>query len=200
MSEGSETADHLTEDSLNSLLERVARQDRAAFREVYRLGAPRLTGVLTRMLGDRAEVEDALQDVFIRVWKRAGQFDGTRGTAMGWLVAIARHVAIDRIRARPESRGVSFASPRPEAEDDNPIDKLPSMDGDAEAHMLVQARARRVVECFRELDGDRAAAVQGAYLQGLSYQQLAERYDVPLNTMRTWLRRSLSRLKECLDR
>jgi RNA polymerase sigma-70 factor, ECF subfamily len=191
---------HLTEHPLSQLLEGVARQDRAAFRDVYRQSAAKLAGVLTRMLRDRTEVEDALQDVYVRIWQRAAQFDGTRGEAMGWLVAIARNVALDRLRARPEARGYLHVSPPSDAPDDDPIARLPASGPDAEGRLMAQADARRVVECFDQLEPDRADAVRGAYLQGSSYQDLADRFSVPLNTMRTWLRRSLLRLKECLDR
>jgi RNA polymerase sigma-70 factor (ECF subfamily) len=182
------------------LLAAVARQDRAAFRTVYRESAGKLTGVLTRMLGDRSEVEDALQEVYIRVWQRAAQFDGSRGTALGWLVAIARNVALDRLRARPEARGLSRVTPPPDAPDADPVDRLPARGPDAEGRAVARDEARRVLACLGELEADRAAAVRGAYLHGYSYQELAARHAVPLNTMRTWLRRSLLRLKECLER
>lgn len=190
----------LSEDTITALLQKVARQDRAAFREVYRHSAAKLTGVLTRMLRDRTEVEDALQDVYIRVWQRAVQFDATRGTGMGWLVTIARNVALDRLRARPEARGMSRVVARGDTLEEDPVARLAAPGTDAEERMLVAGNARRAVECFGELEPDRAAAVQGAYLEGASYRELAERFGVPLNTMRTWLRRSLLRLKECLDR
>jgi len=190
----------LSENSLNLLLPRVARQDRAAFREVYGQSAAKLVGVLTRMLRDRTEVEDALQDVYIRVWQRAAQFDGARGEGMGWLVAIARNVALDRLRARPGARGFTHVTAAGGAPDDDPVARLPAQGPDAEGQLMAQGEARRVVDCFGELEPDRAAAVRGAYLQGLSYHDLAARHAVPLNTMRTWLRRSLLRLKECLER
>ena len=190
----------MTVDATTQLLQRVARQDRVAFREVYKLSAGKLTGVLTRMLRDRTEVEDALQDVYIRVWQRAAQFDGARGAGMGWLVAIARNVALDRLRARPEARGMSRVHASGDTPEDDPVARLPAPGTDAEERMLVAGNARRAVECFGELEPDRAAAVRGAYLEGASYHELAERFGVPLNTMRTWLRRSLLRLKECLDR
>lgn len=193
----------MSDDPLTQLLRQVVQQDRAAFRDVYRQSASKLTGVLTRMLKDRAEVEDALQDVYIRVWQRAAQFDGARGTGMGWLVAIARNVALDRLRARPEARGYTQVTAR---DDDpgtdpgtDPVARLPAAGPGAEDQLVAAADARRIVECFDTLEDDRAAAVRGAYLQGLSYQALAARHAVPINTMRTWLRRSLLRLKECLD-
>ena len=193
-------APRLTDETLHLLLQKVAREDRAAFREVYRISAPKLTGVLSRMLRDRTEVEDALQDVYIRVWQRAAQFDSERGVAMGWLVTIARNAALDRLRARPEARGQFQATAHADTPEDDPVNHLPAPGLGVEAQLQARDVARRIMACFGELEDDRAAAIRGAYLQGFSYQELAERHDVPLNTIRTWLRRGLLRLKECLDR
>jgi RNA polymerase sigma-70 factor (ECF subfamily) len=119
---------------------------------------------------------------------------------MGWLIAIARNIALDRLRARPEARGLQQANPVSDMSgDSDPIDRLPDLGLNAEGQFLARDDARRIVDCMKQLPQDRAAAIQGAYLQGLSYEDLARRYAVPLNTMRTWLRRSLLRLRECLD-
>jgi RNA polymerase sigma-70 factor, ECF subfamily len=170
------------------LLERVARQDRAAFRALYDLAGPKLMGVLLRILGTRAEAEDALQEVFTRVWLRAGRFDPSRGAGMTWLVALSRNHAIDRLRTR-----------KPEQADDDATALIPDTAPRAETRLIAQGEARRVAECFDTLEPARAEAVRGAYLDCLSYEALAARHAVPLNTMRTWLRRSLLKLKECLD-
>ena len=176
-------------DPLAPLLARIAAGDRQAFRDIYATTASKLMGVLIRMLGTRPDAEDALQEVYTRVWTRAGRFDPAIGRGMSWLIAIARNLAIDRLRARPP------AAPGIEGDE---TDALPDTRPGAEAGLIARGEARRVVDCMGQLEPDRAAAVRGAYLAGLSYQQLAERHDVPLNTMRTWLRRSLLRLKECL--
>jgi RNA polymerase sigma-70 factor (ECF subfamily) len=178
----------MTDDTLASLLARVAAQDRAAFRELYSAASAKLFGTLLRILGNRAEAEDALQEVFTRVWLRAARFDAERGRAMTWLIAIARNHAIDRIRARPQQTA---------GEDETELlaDTRPGV----EAGLIARGEAQRVIECMNALEPDRAEAVRGAYLGGLSYQALAEKFDVPLNTMRTWLRRSLLKLKDCLE-
>lgn len=190
----------MSEPTLSDLLQQVARADRAAFRAVYAQSAPKLAGVLIRMLGSRDEAEDVLQDVFIKVWNRAGSYDPARGQAMGWLIAIARNAALDRLRARPEARGLRRAEAPSDPEAPDPVAALPADGPDAEGMLAARGEAARVVACFGELEPDRAQAVRGAYLMGLSYAELAKRHGVPLNTMRTWLRRSLLRLRECLER
>jgi RNA polymerase sigma-70 factor (ECF subfamily) len=180
----------MTEDAIGTLLMKVAGSDRAAFRRLYAESSAKLFAVLLRILGTRAEAEDALQEVYTRVWLRAGRYDPARGAGMTWLVAIARNLAIDRLRSRPASRTEA---------DSEVIDTLADDRPDAENRLLVLGEARRIVDCLGQLEPDRSAAIQGAYLKGLSYQQLAERHGVPLNTMRTWLRRSLLRLRECMD-
>jgi RNA polymerase sigma-70 factor, ECF subfamily len=180
----------MTDDPLATLLAKVARQDRPAFREVYAQMSPKLFGVLVRMLGKGQDAEDALQEVFTRIWLRAGQYDPAKGLAEAWLVTVARNLAIDRLRARPTD-GTG-------AEADH-ADTLPDPAPGVETRLLRLGEARRIVDCMGRLDPAHAAAVQGAYLAGASYQSLAERFDVPLNTMRTWLRRALIALKECVD-
>ena len=144
-------------------------------------------GVLLRILGERAEAEDALQEVYTRVWLRAGRYDSTKGRGMTWLIAIARNLAIDRLRARPQTGS------------DDGLDQVQDTTPRAEIRMVAQGEVRRITDCLEKLEPERAEAVRGAYLSGRSYQQLAEDHAVPLNTMRTWLRRSLLKLRECLD-
>ena len=171
------------------LLERISRQDRGAFRDLYHSAGPKLMGVLLRILRTRSEAEDALQEVFTRVWLRAGRFDPSRGAGMTWLVALTRNHAIDRLRAR-----------KPEQNDDDAAAQIPDSAPRAETRLIAMGEARRVSECFDTLEPARADAVRGAYLEGLSYEALAARHSIPVNTMRTWLRRSLLKLKECLEK
>lgn len=176
----------MTDDPIAELLKRCAAQDRAAFRSMYSATSSKLFGLLIRILGDRAEAEDALQEVFTRVWLKAARYDGTRGTGMAWLVSLARNHAIDRLRARQPN-----AAEMPEDIVDDSLRP--------EARLIASGELARMSTCFDQLEPDRASAVRGAYLQGLSYTDLAARFDVPLNTMRTWLRRSLLSLRDCLN-
>ncbi len=178
----------MNDDALNALLTRIAAQDRAAFRAFYSAVAPKLFGLLIRILGTRAEAEDALQEVFTRIWLRAARFSPDRGGAMAWAVAIARNHAIDLIRARkPSQMG-----------DDDAYTAAPDPAPRAEVQMIARGEAARIHHCLGQLDPAVAEAVRGAYLSGHAYSDLALAANVPLNTMKTWLRRGLISLKDCM--
>lgn len=174
---------------ITKLIVRTSLKDRAAFDLLYRQTSAKLFGVCLRVLGDRAEAEEALQDVFVKVWTKADRFAVSELSPISWLVAIARNHAIDRVRARR----------RPAADLDTALDVADPAPG-PESLAESASQRNRIDGCLDELETPRAMAVRGAYLDGASYAELAERFDVPLNTMRTWLRRSLMKLRECLER
>lgn len=179
----------MASDDVDMLLGRVALGDRTAFSELYRLTSARLFGICLRMLRDRVEAEDALQEVFVKIWRRAESFAATGNGSMGWLAAIARYHCIDRLRSRqPANTAIDEAA------------ELPSLEPDPEHNAVARSEGARIDRCMQELDSDRALAVRSAYVEGASYQELADRFGVPLNTMRTWLRRSLLTLRECMER
>ena len=178
------------DDPIADLLHRCTAQDRAAFRALYSSTSAKLMGVLLRLLRERAEAEDALQEVYTRIWLRAHRFDAARGRGMTWIITVARNLAIDRLRARPEET---------QADSDDHFDAVADPGPRAESRLVALGEARRIAECFGTLEPDRAKALRGAYLDGLSYADLADRHAVPLNTMRTWLRRGLQALRSCMD-
>lgn len=179
----------MTDDPIAELLTKIAAKDRAAFRSIYADASAKLMGVLLRILGNRAEAEDALQEVFTRVWLRANRFDAEKGRGMTWLIAMARNHAIDRLRTRPSHQ----------TDDEDAMNAVADPAPRAETRLIASGEARRINQCFDTLEADKAAALRGAYLTGTSYIDLAAHFDVPLNTMRTWLRRSLQKLKECME-
>lgn len=178
-----------TPPDLADLLARIALGNRPAFSSLYSHTSAKLFAVLLRLLDNRAEAEDALQEVYIRIWQRADRFRPSGHSAMPWLITVARNHAIERLRTRKRQ-------PVPL---DAPQDK-PSAEATPERNLAAHDDLARVSACLDELDSDRASALCGAYLDGDSYQTLAERFDVPLNTMRTWLRRTLQKLKACFER
>lgn len=176
------------DDPIGTLLLQVAAQDRAAFIRIYSETSSKLMGVLLSILGNRSEAEDALQDVFTKVWLRAQRFDASKGRGMTWLIAMARNQAIDRLRSRKQTSGEA-------GEIEALLDPTPQI----ETQLIARGEAKRINLCLDRLEPDHALALRGAYLSGSSYLELALHFDVPLNTMRTWLRRSLQKLKECME-
>lgn len=172
---------------LEYLMSRVALRDRDGFRVLYKRTSAKLFGVSLRILGNKSEAEDALQDIYIKVWQRAGSFQPGMSQPMTWLITIARNHCIDMIRARKPLTG-----------DLDQAETLPDKNTTPEEAAINSSEGERISQCLDQLDQDRAKAVQLAYVDGENYKDLAQRFAVPLNTMRTWLRRSLLQLRECL--
>ncbi|WEK03683.1 MAG: sigma-70 family RNA polymerase sigma factor [Candidatus Devosia phytovorans] len=169
------------------LIGRCALRDRAAFRTLYDRTSAKLFGVTLRILKDRSEAEEAIQEVYVKIWQRADRYVAGNTSPISWLVAVARNHALDILRARrPVSDDIDVAL---EVPDGAPSPERATQDSEEKG---------QIEKCLGTLEPDRADAVRGAYLDGYSYEELATRYTVPLNTMRTWLRRSLIKLKECL--
>ncbi|MFD2737981.1 sigma-70 family RNA polymerase sigma factor [Sulfitobacter aestuarii] len=177
-------------DEIEKLIARVALSDRGAFEELYDRVSAKLFGVCLRILDKRAAAEDAMQDTFVKIWNNAGRYQSNGLSPMTWLITIARNTAIDRLRARRaghqdiDTPGLKLAAPGPSPEQS----------------AIAASEAARLGACLDAMDKDRGAAIRGAYLQGQSYTELAEQFDVPLNTMRTWLRRGLISLRDCMSR
>ena len=176
-------------ENIENLILQVSLGDRSAFSMLYHATSAKLFGVCLRVLNNRAEAEDTLQDVFVKIWQKANLYSVNGYSPMTWLITLARNAAIDKLRTRKagtvnidEVFDLSDRSPTPEAE------------------AIASSDRAFLHGCLEELEADRSDAVRRAYLDGDSYKELAARYDVPLNTMRTWLRRSLMKLKECLSR
>ncbi|MBX3567325.1 MAG: sigma-70 family RNA polymerase sigma factor [Rhizobiaceae bacterium] len=176
-------------EDISKLIVRTSMRDRAAFDSLYRQTSAKLFGVCLRVLGNRTDAEEALQDVYVKIWTKADRFAVSELSPISWLVAIARNHAIDRIRQR-----------RPAALDIDAALDIADPAPDPERAAASGEDGGRIHRCLEELDAARAEAVRGAYLRGESYAELAARHEVPLNTMRTWLRRSLLKLRECLER
>ncbi len=174
---------------IEDLIARIALRDREAFDRLYDATSGKLFGICLRILKNRGEAEDSLQDVYLRIWNKADQYAVTGHSPMTWLITIARNIAIDRLRARRKGEV-----------DMEEAGEVPAPGAGPEAMAIARSETRRINSCLDELPADRADAVRAAYLDGAAYKDLASRYDVPLNTMRTWLRRSLMSLRECLAR
>ena len=181
----------VTRSHLAAALARVAAGDRAALRIVYQDTSAKLFGVCLRILNDRGEAEDVLQDVYVAVWRKAASFDPARASPITWLVAIARNRAIDRLRASAISRRAEPIESAEDVRDDAP----------AALDLVVSAEQQaRLRICLDELEERQSTAIRSAFLDGVTYEQLAQRMSVPLGTMKSWVRRGLMKLRACLER
>ena len=174
---------------LTAQLSRVALGDRAALAEVYRLTSAKLFGVVLRILEDRGEAEDVLQLVYLTVWQKAGTYQAARASPITWLVAIARNRAIDRRRASGARRSEAPIEAAAEVPDAAPS---------ALSRLETAEERRRLYDCLATLEEKHATAIRRAFLDGLTYEELSRRMDVPLGTMKSWIRRGLLKLKTCL--
>jgi RNA polymerase sigma-70 factor (ECF subfamily) len=179
---------------LSTLLSRVALQDRKALNDLYRLASGRLMAVAYRLLGDRAAAEDVVQETFVTVWTRAGQFPALRTSPLAWLTALARNRAIDvRRRRRPET-------PLQWQDADGNEHQHDAVDESGSVLDLISARQveHQLGECLGHLEPDPRRAIALAYHEGLTHEELAQRMGRPLGTVKAWIRRSLQRLKDCI--
>ena len=174
---------------LADILIRTGSEDRAAFRDLYALTSAKLFGICLRICGERQAAEDVLHDVYITIWKRAGAWEPGRASPITWLATIARNRAIDWRRAQTVRRA-SPIDDAPDIADDAP---------DAETTLLSGEAAHRLHRCLDELEVRQRSAIRTAFFDGVTYAELAERSNVPLGTMKSWVRRGLGRLKDCLN-
>ena len=177
-------------DAPAALLLDVARGDRDAFERLYRLASPRLFAICLRVLSDRAEAEDVLQDVFATLWHKAEQFDPARAGAMAWMSMIARNRAIDRLRSpghAARTTAIALGDELPDAAA-TPVDQAEALD-----------ERERLQRCLQKLDDRRRGLIRTAFFEGATYEELASRSGAPLGSVKSWIRRGLLQLRACLE-
>jgi len=191
MADGSEDlAVNAARERLKSAMARLADGDSAALEEIYQSTRVKLFGICLRILGDTKEAEDALQDVYINLWQKADRYDPERASPISWLATFARNRAIDRLRTGKVRGGavpVDEAMPLP---DSSPL---------ADALMVDAERRAQIHRCIQGLDERTQDHIRSAFFDGFTYAELATRADVPLGTMKSWIRRGLQKLRACLE-
>lgn len=170
---------------LPDLLRRVSEGEHSALRALYDATAMKLLGQVMRILPERGEAEDVVQDVFVTVWRKAGEFDPARATPMAWIGTIARNRALDRVRAR-RVRAHDGLDAANELADGAPL---------PDANVEASEAARRLHAALDTLDPRHAAVIRATYVDGMTYEALAEREGVPVGTLKTWVRRAVIRLR-----
>ncbi|MEC4593026.1 MULTISPECIES: sigma-70 family RNA polymerase sigma factor [Nitrospirillum] len=172
--------------AVTALLLSTATGDRAAFGALYQAAAPILYGICLRLTRDRDRATDLLQDVFVRIWQKAPLFDPTRGSAFAWMAVLTRNHVLSLL--------------------DKPIGDTMSLDDEA-VLAAVDGRLAQQPDPELALDLERCLGlltersrrlVLLTYLQGLTFEELAERVGAPLGSVKSWVRRAVLKLKECL--
>jgi RNA polymerase sigma-70 factor (ECF subfamily) len=176
-------------DDDEELLAAVARGDRQAFAALHRRHAPTLLGLLTRMLGSRSDGEDVLQEVFLQIWRKAGQFDPRRGSAFYWVVTLARSRALDRLGTLGSRVRLAAGRLRPE-----PVETVP----DPADEVSLAEDARRVRNALAQIPEAQRQVLLLAYFGGRSQSEIAEQLGAPLGTVKSHARLGLTKLKNLL--
>ena len=174
---------------LVEVLVRTGDEDRAAFRDLYELTSAKLFGITYRICGERQAAEDVLHDVYLTIWKRAGAYEPSRASPITWLATIARNRAIDWRRAQT-TRRASRLEDAPPIADGAPL---------ASEALIADQDSNRLHGCLDGLEQRQREAIRTAFFDGVTYAELAYQQKVPLGTMKSWVRRGMLKLKECLE-
>lgn len=163
-------------------LRACARGEQRALRQLYEQDSSRLLGVALRIVREKALAEDIVHDAFINIWRGAGSFDPSRGSARCWVFSVTRHLALNVVR--------------------NHYREVPL--GDEYEQVAVtdtvefSTRSGQVHTCLEQLDPTRRTCILHAYVDGFSHSEIARKLDAPLGTVKAWIKRSLAALRECM--
>jgi RNA polymerase sigma-70 factor, ECF subfamily len=172
---------------------RAAAGDEAALAALYDVHARVVYSLALRIVGDEADAEDVLQDVFDQAWRQAGRYDAQRGTVAAWLLNLARSRAIDRLRARRARPDTSATT------SDDAWASLPARGVDPGEALAAARDAEKVRRALHELPALQRLAIELAYFEGLTQSEIAERLEQPLGTVKTRIRNGLLKLREVLS-
>jgi RNA polymerase sigma-70 factor (ECF subfamily) len=171
-----------------ALIARVEARDADALAALYDMYAARLLGLAARILGDTGEAEEVLQEVFLFVWRAAATFDPARGSVLAWLLVATRSRAIDRLRTRRPAARAGLTR----------VDRVPDKPDprDVEADSATREWERLCRAAIGELPPEQRLALELAYFEGLTHQEISQKTSTPLGTVKTRVRLGLMKLKD----
>lgn len=178
--------------TVDSLIDQVAGGSEKALSELMTQSSDRVYGVAIRLLGDEDSARDCLVDVFSTVWDKAKFFRNTGQKGETWLISIARNRAIDIKRRNLARKRDNKETISIDDIDDQYVDIIPILTDSLEERLNLD-------QCLGKLQVSHAQAIRLAYLDGFTYDELAKAFLIPINTMKSWLRRGLAKLRECLE-
>lgn len=177
---------------LCALLDRCGRGDESALKSLYTATSPKLYSLLLRIVKKRETAEEILQEVFLKVWNRADDYHSGKGSVMTWICTIARNRALDEIRKR------NPAEPGPEIDETSWDDESGMFMGPLQDTMR-ESEARRIEVCLESLENNQKQSIFLAFFHGKTHIEIARFLDIPLGTVKSWVRRGLKQLRDCLD-
>jgi len=175
---------------LVELLARCALRDREAFAALYDATSAKLFSVIQRILGQEAVAEETLQEVYLNIWQRAGDYHAGKGQPMTWLISVARYRAIDALRS--QQRRVPDGS-------HDAVDTLEERSSGPQKLAQQAGEAVALDECLDQLADERRQCLQLAYCEGYTHEELSQRLGSPIGTIKSWIRRSLLAVRDCLE-
>jgi len=178
-----------TIESLANLLLRVAQEDRLAFSELYESTHRKLFGIVYRILKNQAVSEEVLQEVYLRIWEKAASFDASLASPITWMATIARNRTIDEVRRNT----------LPDSDEDVDFDLIADDSMAPDDFFTKSQDLLKLEACLGRLESPRAEMIKAAYLDGFSRQELADHFEQPLGTIKTWLHRSIKQLQGCMN-
>ena len=174
-----------------TLMQQIALRDAKALALLYQRYGSKLYGLAVKMLQNHQESEEVLQDVFVQLWKRAGQYDRAKASPFSWAIIMVRHACIDRLRFRTRKKTLldrfQLIQPADEVEA-----------GDARALLMASETTRRIAAALEQLPSEQWEPIQMAFYQGLSQWEIAEKTQQPLGTVKSRIRRGMFKLRELL--
>ncbi|WNJ92169.1 sigma-70 family RNA polymerase sigma factor [Bosea sp. 685] len=173
---------------IETALRACASGDKSALRRIYDAESARMLGVALRLLKRRALAEEAVQDAFVLIWRHAARFDPARGGGLTWIYAILRNRSLSILRNEK----------RTETREEPVAEEMASEEDDPETVMSKLSDAKALRTCLETLPAQRRGIVLLAFVQGLTHGEIAGRLNMPIGTVKSWIRRSLMSLKECL--
>ena len=174
-------------------LSRCAAGDRQALQDIYQQESRHLLGVAMRIVRQRQQAEDVLHDAFMNIWTQAARFDATLGSGRGWIYSVTRNLALNSVRNG--AREVSVDEETAEA-----LDAQNSMENHHQLADAFELRASlgKLNDCLSRLEPARRNCILYAYVDGCSHGEIAERTQTPLGTVKAWIKRGMSSLRECM--
>ncbi|MGH8165693.1 MAG: RNA polymerase sigma factor [Woeseiaceae bacterium] len=184
----------MAEPDLNALLQRSGRGDQRAFRELYDAAAPKIMAIAVRLLNDRHQAEDVVQQTMISAWRSGSDYDPERSQATTWLASIARYRALDLLRKSARQHAILREGQH---------DILQVLGHDQSLHKsdpIPSETVSRLEHCLGEITRDQAGCIQLAFVDGLTFSEIATQLDRSIGTVKSWVRRGLQKLRECVER